>query len=212
MQDQGQNKQLYIIGGIATVIIIVGIVMMSIASVRNRNTGVIEVQAKVPTDATAMIDGDKIDVGSEVRVKSGKHKLMVSRKGFTTNTQNITVTTGQDTAIYTIYLQAADQTGQKWLDDHTGSAIELEGSGSRAYDALSAQNTLNNPIVEQLPLIDPQFRIDYGTSESHPNDSNRIGIYIQASDPSGRQAALSLLRDKGFDPSDMELIFVTPQV
>ena len=206
------TKRIVTLGSIAFVIIFFVLIAITITSVKNRGTGVIQVTTAIPTDATATIDGAKIATNVEVRIKAGQHKLDVSRDGFTTKSQTITVKTGQDTATYTTYLSVANATGQKWLDDHPGLAIELEGAGSRAYEAAAEQTTLDNPIVEQLPLVDPQFRIDYGASAKYPNDNSKVGIYIQAIDPAGRQAALSLLRDKGFDPADLELIFVTPQV
>ncbi|MGF7229087.1 MAG: PEGA domain-containing protein [Candidatus Saccharibacteria bacterium] len=206
-----QTRRYVTFGGLIGIAIIGWIIMASIHTITTRNTGLIEVQTIVPTDATATLDSKKILTGVEVRASAGKHTLTVSRDGFASQTQTISVVNGQDTKTYSLYLSPSNGTGQAWLTANPGAAIQLEGRGSRAYDQLVTQNDANNPIVQQLPMIDPQYRIDYGVSAEHPLDEHAIGIYIQASNPQGRQLALGALRDKGFDPSDLEIIFVAAQ-
>lgn len=164
----------------------------------------------VPNDSTITLNGHKIPQGKAIGVNQGTYTLKVSRNGFATQTQTVTIA-NRDKKDIKIYLLANNDIGQHWLDLHPEQAIEIEGTGSQAYDKLSTQNTNNTPIVSQLPIYDPQFRIDYGLSEEHPNDSNAVGIYITALTPLGRQLALQAIRDNGYDPSDMEIIFQTPQ-
>lgn len=206
-----QTRRYLLFGGIIAIAIIGWVISASVHVLTTRNTGLIEVQAVVPTDATATLDNKKINTNVEIRVGIGKHKLAFSRSGFASQTQTISVADGQATKTYNIYLSPSNSTGEEWLSANPSAAIQLEGQGSRAYDQLVAQNDANNPIVQQLPIIDPQYRIDYGVSAEHPNDEHAIGIYIQTSTPQGRQLALQALRDKSFDPSNLEIIFVAAQ-
>jgi hypothetical protein len=164
----------------------------------------------VPNDSTATLNGRKIATGRAIGANQGIYTLKITRNGFATQTQSVTIKNRQAKEVQ-IYMLSNGPVGDDWLGLHPTQAIEIEGSGSRAYDKLSAENTANNPIVTQLPLYDPRFRIDYGGSSEHPNDSSAIGIYITAQTPDARQAALQLIRDKGFDPSTMEINFETPQ-
>lgn len=163
-----------------------------------------------PNDSTITINNHKVVQGKVIGVNQGTYTLKVSREGFATQSQKFTIKNRESKEIK-IYLLSNSSIGDQWLNLHPEQATEIEGTGSRAYDKLSAQNTTKNPFVSELPIYDPRFRIDYGLSQEHPDDSNAVAIYITSSSPIGRQTALQSIRDNGYDPSDMEIIFEAPQ-
>lgn len=189
------------------VVIVIGFMLLALLG--KRYNGSLQVNA-VPNDSTVTIKGHTLKSNELISLRAGTYTVSVSRHGFATTTETTTIKSRKTQTIQ-VFLSANSNEGQDWLRTHPDQVALIEGRGSTVYDQLSATNTAKYPIIKQLPLYDPRFRIDYGSSEEHPNDSNAIALYINALDPSGRQAALQLIRSLGYDPSDMEIVFTTPQ-
>ncbi len=202
MKNEATQRKLFIAGGIiAAILIIFG----TITGIRKQLEGGLQVNV-VPKDSTIMIGTTKVPANKLVGIGAGTYTVAVSRNGFATQKKSVTIKSRQNNT-QAFYLAPNSPAGEQWLSDNPLQAYLLEGNSSRSYDQLAASNTAKYPIVTQLPMYDPSFSITYGASQEHPKDSSAIALYINAYDPSARQAALQLIRDKGFDPSDMEIVF-----
>lgn len=161
----------------------------------------------VPSDMTLTIDGKPV-TGNEFELKSGSHKLTGKRQGFGDKTITVDVKTSQTTT-KEFFLGANSELGMNYLINHPLEGALTSAQSSKDFDRRSEAAMENTPFIRELPQYGPDFRIDYGASEKHTDKEGIVGIYIKALTPTARQNALELIRQLGYDPSDMEIIFTS---
>lgn len=161
----------------------------------------------VPSDMSLTIDGKPV-TGSEFKLKSGSHKVTGKRQGFADKTLTIDIKTSQTTT-KDFFLGANSELGMNYLINHPLEGALTSAQSSKDFDRRSEAAMEKTPFIRELPQYGPDFRIDYGPSVKHTNNEGVVGIYIKALTPTARQNALDLIRQLGYDPSDMEIIFTS---
>lgn len=168
-------------------------------------TGTVKIQ-KAPSDMKLTIDGKEYKE-TEIELPVGKHTIKGEREDFIERTASISITEGEIEE-QLMLLDPLNAVGTRWLEDHPEEAILYSKESSSEYDKSAQAMTENSPITNDLPILAPSWRIDYGESVRHKNVSGAIAVYIYAATPADRQDALSWIRQQGYDPSDYEIIYM----
>ena len=159
----------------------------------------------VPSGSTAKLDGEGVKAGT-LKLKPGNHTVIVAKKGFTTQVQKFNLQT-EETRFVGIALISNSADTRDWYRDHPEDQRLLESISSQTFDQYSKEIAKKTPLVNDLPLIDRLFRIDYGQSQQYPNDPSAIAIYITYYSQEGKQQALDWIKFKGYDPTKLEIIY-----
>ena len=163
-----------------------------------------------PSGSDVILNDSGVTEGT-IRVRPGEQKITVTRKGFATYNQTITIKPNE-TQYTGVSLVSNDPSTSNWYVTHPKDQKKAEGISSKNFDQSSKQTVNANPIVKDLPFIDDRngFRVDYGASQLHPHDSHALAIIITTDGTEeSKQAALGWLRFSGYDPSKLELIYKT---
>ena len=205
MELKAKRKRVFTILGL---VIVAALMVWGIVS-HQRNaqlTAGVTIQV-TPEDSIVTLNGKKVPTNNiePVKVKPGTYKAVASRKGFADYTQTLTLKKGQ-TTYFGAMLISNDSSTANWYANHPADQKQVETISGKLFNQ-SAQNELaQTPLIQYLPFIDLQYRIDYGVSVAHPNDPNAVGIYITYYSPQGLDQALAWIKFKGYDPSKLELI------
>lgn len=176
------------------------------ANSKNNKTGV-NIQV-VPNGARISINNRGTKEGFTKTVVGRVH-IEVSLKGFESTSQDIDVSAGETRFAGFALVPNTPETAD-WYDKHTKDKIEAEGLSSKTFDDLSNNATKKQPFVKDLPYIGPadEYRIDYGPD---PNGkSTEQVVYITAGSQIGKDDALNWIRDQGYDPATMTIIYKNP--
>jgi hypothetical protein len=160
-----------------------------------------------PSNAKVTLNDKTINTSSSL--PPGTYLLTASRYDFDTKELTVTVKAGK-TAPYTIALVPSNASGRQWLVDHPDQQAIADSVQSQQFDSAAEHNSKNSPIVSDLPQfvnIPNPWRIDYGSSTKYPHDATKVGLYITADSPQGRQSALTWMYAHGYNPADYEIIF-----
>ncbi|HEY8999538.1 MAG TPA: PEGA domain-containing protein [Candidatus Saccharimonadales bacterium] len=191
-------------------VIVFGLVIASTVNHLHQNsllTAKVTVQA-TPKSATVKLNGKTVannSTANAIKVKPGTYTISASLKGFATQSQKITVTKNQSKYVGFI-LQSNSKDTANWYTTHSADETLLENITGQLFTQAQNVQAQQNPILQILPHVDNQYRIDYGVSVAHPNTAGAIGIYITYYSPAGLQQALQWLKFEGYDPSKLELI------
>ena len=166
---------------------------------------------KAPSDMKLFVDNKEVktDATGVLEIAPGKHTLKGTRTDFVE--REISITVKEDDTIDTeLFLDPLNAVGNQYLLDHPDEAALYSAKSSQEFDKTVKIMLENSPIVQELPIIDPNWRMDYGESVKHTDIDGAIAIYIYATSPEARQNALGWMRLQGYDPSDYEIIFEQP--
>jgi hypothetical protein len=161
----------------------------------------------IPSGSTLSIDGQGVRAG-KYGVASGSHVVIVSKKGFTTKTS--TVSTTQSQTVYVgVALQPDSPSTANWYREHPQDQQLAEGLGSHEADYEKQAAIQNNPFLNQLPILygDGQggtVNITLGVAIS---PGGPPAVYVTANTPTDRQGVLAYMRNRGYDPADMDIVF-----
>ena len=194
-----RRRALFFLGSIVLVVFLIFLFLFT----RQSNTGGISVTIAVqPDDATVYIDGKRASVGVNY-VKPGEHTFVAKKTGFGDAVEKTTIS---ESRTYVGLLPSPQSTEAKaWAnsDEVSGQREEIGGlDAENRGDSYRAAN----PIIEVLPYIDISgpFSIDYGYVGA--GSDKTYGI-IDNSTPSGRKKALQWIRDKGYNPAELDIRF-----
>ena len=202
------KKHKILISAITSVVIV--ILVLIYVSIKMTFSASLDVLV-VPTDATIMIDGEKFENGIYENLAVGKRKVVISREGFDTSEFEIELKRDEKTRLYAHlggnqewYDNLTDQTTLYLLD----SIYEFEGQ--QQLKVIRAKY----PIMESLPIVYEKYfnnyteyvyyRIDGGEYEKCKTE-----YCLKITDFTGgnRDRALDLMREKGYNPDDYEIIY-----
>jgi len=205
LQDSLSLRARRVIALVVCVVLVI-IVISAYQAILSKTHGTLVVNT-IPKDTVVVVD-DKttVLVGYKISLPKGTHSITLSRDGFKTQTQQVTIVAGKTNTV-PVLMEIANATGDQWLKDNPDQASLREGIGGTLGGQKNDQIQSKYPLVSSLPLADALFRIDAGVSKAHPNDPTSVAIYITAPTPTGRQAALDLIKLKGYNPGDYEIIF-----
>lgn len=191
------NRKVVISAAIVSMLVLGGILLSL------RPSGNIEFVV-VPKDAVLFLDGKKVS-SKKQQLIAGEHELKALRDGFATGTKTFTAT--KDEQIVELALDTNSSVGVAYLKNHPKEAYLRESIRAKESDELADKSLKQNPVIELLPFIDREWRIDYGRSQKYPDDPTRVAIIITATSPQGKQDALDWLRFKGFNPDELEILY-----
>jgi len=162
----------------------------------------------VPISGTSVkLDGRGVRAG-KIQTQPGPHILTVTKGGFGSESRTVSVSTNQ-TLYVGIALQPNASNTQNWYVAHPSDQSLAEGIGSHEADYESKTSLQNNPFIGQLPLV-------YGDGQGGTisiaqgvplTPGGLPAIYVTAATPSIRQQVLSFIRNHGYDPATMDLVF-----
>lgn len=197
-----RNRNLLIILGI--IFIIGGTVWQFSVLLSHRGKIGITVQAS-PSDSVITMNGKKISGGTKYIV-AGKYTFTAKRQYFTD--YSTTVEINKDSQKDILLLLGADSNEAKaYLKSHPKEQALREAIGGQKANQEGEEASNKNPIVKLLPFIDREYRIDYGPSQLHPDDSSALSITITSTSEQSKQDALDWIRFKGFDPNKLEIYY-----
>jgi len=157
--------------------------------------------------ATSNITVNGVDRKSgEIKVRPGNYKIICTHDGFETVTQSIVVKNGDNPYVGIVLVSNSTSTAN-WYASHSSDEQLAETITGKNSDLVSAIITKKLPLVSSLPFIDLNYRIDYGQSKQHPNDSSAVALYIKYYTPEAKQQALEWIKFKGYDPTKLEIIY-----
>ena len=162
-----------------------------------------------PTESHITLNGKTVH-NDTVKVRPGTYKVTASLAGFTTLSKTITVK-ADDTASVGLVLVSDSSTTATWYSSHPEDEQIAEGISSDNNDTLAQQSVQNVPLIRQLPFIGPgsEFRIDYGSQPGA--DANNPTIYITAPTTQAQQDAVTWIKNQGYDPTKLDIQYVTAQ-
>ena len=203
-----QIKQLLGIGiGIFVVIPLAVWGVYSLISLRHAGEVQINITV-VPSDATVSVGGNTLTGKSSVYLKPGDYTVTISKDGFETDTQDITVLSDDDNssdssqASIISALNPKSDTAKTWYNDNQDAYYELEKIAGSEASASGEAFIDKFPITGFLPVQKATYSIGYKRTE----DQKGIIVTIKAYE-GYREAALQKIRDLGFDPSDFTIQF-----
>ncbi len=156
-----------------------------------------------PKSATVTI-GDKSGRFGDNYVKPGQYTVRITKQGFTSYTQEVTVTKGETVRVEGSLTPSSDATAS-WYDDHLDDYKIAQEIADRKADEASARMLRDYPLIKKLPIIGPyeSYRIDYGVS---PNGGEgKYIIIIRSQSEEAKQQALLAIRATGYDIDKYEV-------
>lgn len=156
----------------------------------------------VPRDAQVKLsDGQELPGRGTVWLKPGEYKVTVSSDGFAPYTSNLRVSSDSMPYIYT-GLAATSDKAKKWQEKHASEYHNLELLTIQKSRDYNVRFKSSNPIVNILPIKDPYYSIDYRNY-----DDKSVELIIYGASPRYRQAAIDLLRTKGYEPTEYRITY-----
>ncbi|HZX01616.1 PEGA domain-containing protein [Kribbella sp.] len=198
-----ENRRPLMIGGVVALVLIV-----LIGSIVLFRGGAPETKLSVqsiPNDLTLTLDGHQIPANGEIKVKSGKHTIAGTRRGFESYSEDITVT--GDNAAFKMYLYANGAEGRQWVQNHPEQEVELEREASANFDEMQARLIAKYPILGALPYVGQGFEATRAVSKSDPKNPLAISVHIDVFGSKGRDYALKWITGNGWDPNTLDIIW-----
>jgi hypothetical protein len=196
------NKRALII----TALIFIGVILAAVAAVQVfAPTGTLTL-AVIPSDATITVDGKPAKT-NKLTLTPGNHTVAASRADFKTKTVTVNIKpNGEQTENFVLNATSPEALA-KWQAEHPDQIQESEGVAGAEANAQGAVITQNNPLIQLLPYVGADYRIDFGVSQKHANDQTAVAIYITAATPAAKTHALDWIKAQGYDPGSLEIIY-----
>lgn len=212
---QNDKRKTIIIG--ATIIAITVIIPIILFILNLGKTATLQT-AIAPSFATLTINDKKYKINSDLKFEPGDYKATISADGFKTKEVDLTLQDHQTTQL-ALYLDPNDG-NIKWYYDHP-EEYTLFAIANDTKNTQEAESYVDKyPISKILPInvveINPttyaakEYRIDLGKFDQCKADE----FCIKITDRRGNnyEEALNMIRQKGFDPDDYEIIYENNQV
>jgi hypothetical protein len=142
-----------------------------------------------------------------ISITPGSHTFKVSEDQFVSYTTTATSKKGQTTELL-VALTAITTAAQNELDNSPSSQAVIQRFEGNIEQAQTAAIDKNYPIVADLPIETDLYSINVCPSQKYPNDPTKIALCIIETDPDVAQYALNAITNKGFNPSDYEIIYM----
>ena len=194
-----------------SVVAIAAILLVSLIYVilDSKRTAKLEILV-APLSAKILVDNKEYTNGT-YEFEPGEVKIIISKDGFSSKEMNVELKANETVKLYT-YLLPLDGT-LDWYLNHEEDQMVLNTIGDAKASEDSKIYRAENPVVEILPIIYAnydenwnytEFRVDGGEFDECDED-----FCLKITDTTGGNYdfALSLVREKGFEPNDYEIIY-----
>lgn len=194
------QKKVFILVSAALILLFVIAVWQSVG--RIGKTKIVVVVS--PADSQVTLDGNKVKSGA-LYVSSGEHSFAASRQFFDSSSETTKVSSGK---AVTLVLAPNSSEGQAIIENTPGEIERRQALVSTAANNRGSQAVATNPFVSSLPIqnyvLGESYRIDYGPPSQ---GTNQPLVLITAATPNLRESALGYIKDLGYNPADMNLVF-----
>ncbi len=159
-----------------------------------------------PSDSNMVTSaGAKLKYGTNTLAR-GTYTITISKPHFVNQTFTVQVKAGQ-TITSRYALEASDAAGAQYYADHPDQAQLAEGISGQTSDIIAQQISKKQPLVNVLPVLGLNWRIDAGKSKKYPTDPSKVAIYVTAPDATNRTDALLWITGHGYKLSDYEIVY-----
>lgn len=158
-----------------------------------------------PQSASLTLNGKKVKAGI-VRLKPGSYTLVATKSGFETASK-VFIASDTELPYVGIVLDSNSPATQNWYRDNIEDQRLAESITGRQSDQNSEKVISKNGLLTKLPYFGPgsEYRIDAGVSVK---GSSEPAIYIRSVSEQSKQDALNWIRQQGFNPESMEIIYL----
>lgn len=199
MKSIVKNKKFLVIFLIALTVvsIIIGIVTVN----QQKKNATIIIQF-APKSARAFINHKQARETN--RVAPGEYTITVTRDGFDSYEEKISLTKDSERIIYAVLTPNTDET-RFWYENNKEDANLRERIFFRDFSTGSEDAEKKFPIMKDLPFIGPKriYRIDYGKGSKEGTQA----LYITYYSSDAKQMALDWIKEKGYSIEDYEIFY-----
>jgi len=138
-------------------------------------------------------------------VQPGTYKIVISKQGFDTYTEDVTVAFGQKVSVEAA-LNSNDASTANWYQTHTEDYTIAQGIGDRKADKQYASMMETFPIAKDLPIVGlySSYRVDYGIS---PTKKGKFAVFITSQTEDYKKQAIAAVQAKGYDLAKYEVVY-----
>jgi hypothetical protein len=138
-------------------------------------------------------------------VKPGTYTVVISKQGFSTYTQEVTVKSGETVTVNAALTSTSSQTAD-WYDKNAEDYTIAQNVGDRRADQEMNDFVKDFPIVKALPIVGmyESYRVDYGPS---PTKTGKFAVFISYQSDAAKQQAIDAVKAKGYNLSDYEVVY-----
>lgn len=199
----GKYRRAILIGVVLIVLMSVGATIWYNLYLGEQRRGKLAVPVQVvPSDARVTLStGQLLPSSGTAYIAPGTYRVTVDKQGFARQTRDLRVSTSALGYVYIGLVGTTKETTQ-WQAQHQAEYQRLETlavARNRDYNSLFVST---NPIVGVLPIKDPYYSVDYRN-----RDDASIELLVWGTSPHARQAALDMLRRKGYEPTDYRISY-----
>ena len=190
------------------------LIFLIVQYIANYNNGTVTLTV-VPSDAHVVLDNQtnislkQNTTSTKLSLKPGTYTITASRTGFAAKSLSVTIKQRQAQSPSLILGFTDENAAAAYYAAHPDQATIVDAIGQQQVEQNGQIISQNNPLINILPYVGANFRIDFGVSQAHPNDHDAVAIYITASTPAGQANALKWIRAHGYDPNAYEIIYQT---
>ena len=204
-----KHKKKILVLGVLVILVILAVSIVSI--VENALNSVTLSITVAPTEAKVLLNGKEYSSEGEHKIKPGEYNVEIRADGFISKFEDFTVKEG-DTKTIMLFLEPEDG-NPNWFYDNPRDSL-IVGAVKDAY-TLDAINQLReeNPILNDLPIdidfytSDYSKKISYTISYELSVDKTSFKITIDDKTGGNYEAAISKIRDLGYEPSGSEIVY-----
>ncbi len=207
MEENKKIKRLAITAGIFVFAIILVSAIFIVARARFSATLDLVV---APASAEVMIDGKKYENG-KYEFEPGEKTVVITKEGFESQEMTVNLIANETTKLYT-YLLPADGS-YAWYLEHEDDMMLLNTIGDAEAAKAGKAYLEKNPIVAVLPIVYANYDSDWNYTEYRIDggsfDGCKTEFCLKITDTTGGnyEAALEVIRGKGFLPEDFEILY-----
>lgn len=140
-------------------------------------------------------------------VKPGQYTVRITKQGFTSYTQEVTVKKGETVRVEGSLTPSSDATAD-WYEKNMDDYAIAQSVADRKADQARENMVRDYPLIKSLPIIGPyeSYRVDYGLS---PKGGNKYRIIIRSQSEQAKQQALLAITETGHDIAKYEVEYLS---
>jgi hypothetical protein len=154
-----------------------------------------------PSDAKIKIGEKVARPGDTVRLEPGDYTVIITRTGFFSYAEEVTLAEGDEKAVFTA-LESSDESTANWYLEHPEDDSIAAGVVSEKVNQESEEYVKKYPIASALPIFEDFYRIDYGLCKATDDE---FCIFITALAGARSTAANRLMGLSGYDPAEYHI-------
>jgi hypothetical protein len=156
-----------------------------------------------PGDSQVLVNGKEQGAGT-LYLEPGKYTFVAKKSGFADDSETVEVKS-EPVSVNLVPAPTSPE-AFAYLQQNPDVQAAREAIGGQQAQAYGQALKDETPLISQLPYTDINgpFTINYG-----PSTTRKDGVFLLISNtsPRGRANALKWIRQQGYDPTDLEIIY-----